>query len=101
MNILTPGYLYELPNFNHSERPVQTLQFIEYEVVDGAFRMVHDGTTNEDLIRVLIDRLNFLNAKAPCRENSIAITHVETALLWLEKRSMERKSRGVEGTPKP
>lgn len=38
-----------------------------------------------------------MQAKFPCRENAIATTHVETAILWLEKRTAERKARGVEG----
>ena len=41
--------------------------------------------------------MNFLNGKFPCRENSIVITHLETALLWLEKRTNDRIKRNVEG----
>jgi hypothetical protein len=48
----------------------------------------------------LIDRLTYLNNKFPCRENSIAITHIETALLWLNKRTNDRLNRGVEGKAK-
>lgn len=33
-----------------------------------------------------------------CRENAIAITKLEEALLWLRKRTMNRERRGVEGT---
>lgn len=33
-----------------------------------------------------------------CRENSMAITKLEEALLWLRKRTMGREQRGVEGT---
>ena len=46
---------------------------------------------------VLIDRMNSMQAKFPCRENAIVTTHLETALLWLEKRTADRKARGVEG----
>ena len=61
-------------------------------------RTVNDGTTNEEVIRVLVDRINYLQSKFGCRENAIAITHLETALLWLEKRTADRKARNVEGT---
>ena len=33
-----------------------------------------------------------------CRENSIAITKLEEALLWLNKRTQDRIARNVEGT---
>lgn len=101
MKVLSKDHLYELENFDKPETPGQRLQFIEKEpVTPGAteLRTVNDGTTNEDVIRVLVDRLNGLQSKFPCRENAIATTHLETALLWLEKRTRDRKARGVEGS---
>ena len=57
-----------------------------------------NGLTNEALLAIVEHRLDcFNNGPFPCRENAIAKTHVETALLWLEKRTKERKARGVEG----
>ena len=52
---------------------------------------------NEEVLEALINRMNFLNGEFPCRENSIVITHLETALLWLEKRTNDRIKRNVEG----
>lgn len=46
---------------------------------------------------VLIDRMNYLQGKFPCRENAIVITKLEESLMWLEKRTNDRKKRGVEG----
>lgn len=99
MNILTPGHTYELDNFEGGK---QLLHFIHKEPVEkpatpGELRTLNNGTTNEELLAVLTDRLNFLQAKFPCRENAIAITHIETALLWLNKRTADRKARDVEG----
>jgi len=37
------------------------------------------------------------NKKFPCRENSLAITKLDEALLWLGKRTADREARGVEG----
>jgi len=42
--------------------------------------------------------LEGLNKQIPCRENSIAITKLDEALMWLEKRTKDREKRGVEGT---
>lgn len=39
-----------------------------------------------------------LNKKFPCRENAVAITKLDEALMWLDKRKKDRVKRGVEGT---
>lgn len=56
-----------------------------------------NGPTNEALLAALIHRTQFLNGKFPCRENSIAITKMQEAMMWLEKRTADRVARGVEG----
>lgn len=100
MKVITPGHKYELANFEAKDKPGQIVQFIEKVPVNEnstELKTVNDGTTNEDVMAMLIDRLNSLQAKFPCRENAIAITHLETSLLWLQKRTADRISRGVEG----
>ena len=58
-----------------------------------------NGCHNEDLIAIVIDRLQCLNqGDFACRENSMAITKLEEAMMWLNKRTADRKARGVEGT---
>ena len=58
-----------------------------------------NGVTQEALLAVVIDRLrSFQAGPYSCRENAIALTHCETALLWLQKRTLDRIRRGVEGT---
>lgn len=58
-----------------------------------------NGITEEALITIVLDRLRGFN-EGPfrCRENSIVITHLEDALNWLNKRTLDRERRGVEGT---
>lgn len=56
-----------------------------------------NGLTNEALLAALIHRTNVLNTRFPCRENALAITNMEQALMWLEKRTNDRKARQVEG----
>lgn len=58
-----------------------------------------NGVMNEDLIVMVIRRLQgFQESEFKCRENAMAITKLEEALLWLRKRTMGRENRGVEGT---
>lgn len=101
MTVLTPGHKYHLTNFEKSDEPGQQIQFIEkVPVSEGStqLRTVNDGTTNEEVLAVLIDRMHFLQAKFSCRENAIVITNLETSLVWLEKRTKDRTRRLVEGT---
>jgi hypothetical protein len=58
-----------------------------------------NGVTQEALLAVVIDRLrSFQAGPFACRDNAIALTHCEEALMWLQRRTRERIKRGVEGT---
>lgn len=58
-----------------------------------------NGISQEALLAVVLDRLrHFQRSKWACRENALAITHLETSLMWLHKRTLDRVRRGVEGT---
>lgn len=59
-----------------------------------------NGATNEAFLAMVIDRTIKLNEKFPCRENAIAITKMQEALMWFEKRTADRVSRMVEGKEK-
>lgn len=57
-----------------------------------------NGIPDEALYAILIDRLQgFQRGQFSCRENAIALTHLETALLWLQRRTDRRTFQGVEG----
>jgi hypothetical protein len=65
----------------------------------GADRKEPNGAFVENVIEAAIQRLEFYQAsKFKCRDNAIALTQLETALLWLGKRTKDREARGVEGT---
>lgn len=100
MKVIIPGHLYELENFENKMEPGQPIQFIQKEADedgDGTLFTVSDGTTNEEVLRMLIDRMNYLDRKFPCRENIEAINKLDEALMWLEKRTRDRVARDVEG----
>lgn len=59
-----------------------------------------NGITNEALLAVVLHRLRTLNHQFPCRENALAITNIEQGLMWLEQRTKNRITRGVEGLSK-
>lgn len=58
-----------------------------------------NGVSNEDLLLMVLTRLNQLNSGPyGCRENSLAITKLEEAVMWLRARTLQREKRQVEGT---
>jgi hypothetical protein len=106
MQVLTKGHRYELANFEKKDSPGQTLQFIEKDTDPSGIGVggdgvtlytMNDGTTNEEVLEMLIDRMKYLQAKFPCKENACCITHLEEGLMWLEKRTRDRVKRDVEG----
>lgn len=90
MNVVETGHIYKLNNTESSQ--AQELIFINRD----AGNLIYDGTTNEEVLKVLIDRLKYLNMKCPCRENSIVITKLEESLMWLNRRTELRIAQGVE-----
>ena len=102
MKILKPGHKYELGNFEHREKPGQKIQFIEKKAgldYPGILKTVKDGTTNEEVIEMLIDRMEYLQRMCSCTENDYVIMKLKEALYWLHERTINRISRGVEGKP--
>ena len=58
-----------------------------------------NGINNEDAIVMVIRRLQgFQDSQFSCRENAMAITKLEEALMWLRKRTIGREKREVVGT---
>lgn len=79
----------------HNAQLLQTIRFQEGPINECGI----NGVCNEDLIAMVITRLeHFQQTKFSCRENAVAITKLEEALMWLGKRTTGRAKRGVEGT---
>lgn len=68
-------------------------------------RAAPNGAFVEGVIAATIQRIEYYqtanNKKFACRENAIAITKLEEALMWLDKRTADREARLVEGTHTP
>lgn len=67
--------------------------------VQGCTRVSPNGAFVETVIFAAKQRLEYYQeSKFNCRENAIAITKLEEALMWLNKRTSDRERREVEGT---
>lgn len=57
------------------------------------------GVLDTDLLEIVRDRLAaFQSGPFACRENACALTHIEEALMWMNKRVEDRIERQVLGT---
>jgi hypothetical protein len=59
-----------------------------------------NGCQVDTLIHAAKTILEGLNKNYPCRENSLAVTKLEEAIMWLQRRTDDRIKRGVEGLNK-
>lgn len=56
------------------------------------------GVLDADLLEIVRHRIQcFQKGQFATRENACALTHLEEALMWLNKRKEDRKARGVLG----
>ena len=57
------------------------------------------GILDSDLLEIVRDRLqHFQKGEYSTRENAIALTHIEEALMWMNRRVEDRLEREVLGT---
>ena len=65
----------------------------------GADRKEPNGAFVETLLQIVMDRLSFYQAtRFACYENEQALDGIQTALEALHSRTLNRKTRDVEGT---
>lgn len=101
INVVEQGHVYELKNFTSED--YQIIQFVNktFHTETGELEGYVDGTTNEAVLEMLIDRMKHLNGIFPSSYNVETIAHLEKALQCLEERTHDRIQRGVEGEAKP
>lgn len=100
------NHRYEISGFDASKNPSADPDWfpipIETYIVfqNGPIKEVGvNGVTQEALLAIVIDRLrSFQAGPFSCRENALALTKCEEALMWLQRRTVARIKRGVEGT---
>lgn len=94
-SVLTSETFPDNDNVGEHNKLLQQIHFQEGPIKEAGV----NGVMDEDLIAMVICRLeHFQQSEFRCRDNAIAITHLEDALLRLRKRTMGREKRGVEGT---
>jgi hypothetical protein len=96
------GAYHQYEVFSNEYPPETTEQgLLQVNFQNGARNMPDSisGVLDGDLLEIVRDRLScFQKGDYATRENAIALTHIEEALLWMAKRADDRAERGVLGT---
>lgn len=92
---------YEVTNEGLQDGPEFELKFCKGNKED-ANALRQEGFFTETLIQACKEYIEANNVgPMACRENSMVITKLDEALLWIGKRAEDRKMRDVQGTYKP
>jgi hypothetical protein len=100
MKVLEKGHIYQpivsrsTGKLSSPEVHNQTITFINRE--PGA---EHDGTTTQEIIRILLDRTRHCNNCLPHWVNEQVIFHLRSALVLHEMRALQRKFEKGDYTP--
>lgn len=77
------------------------LNVISFKVQDGPIKENGvNGCQVDTIVEAAKLIIEGLNKNYPCRENSMAITKLDEALMWMRERTRDRETRGVEGLNK-
>jgi hypothetical protein len=103
---IVPGATYMIPTYkigNHGVEDGEGLKLLfckGNKEDENALRQ--EGVFTETLIQTAKEYLEEVNKGVlASRETSVAITKLEEALMWINKRAEDRKLRGVQTTYKP
>jgi len=84
--IVKRGYSYRMKNLERSGHFfINFIRFLPDKKNPQEMKLVQDGTTTEAVTEVLINRLRYLNEKAPKEELTNAIMHYQHALNQLKR----------------
>ena len=73
-------------------------EYVQITWQDGTIREVgRNGVQVAEALEVVLNQLKGYQDQFPCKENAMSITKIEEAILWQEKRTTDRITRGVEG----
>jgi hypothetical protein len=92
MRILDSGHLYALHHLEDAGE--QLLRFVKRSGGPASYDAEYAGTTCQEVLRALINRLTFVDALLPAIENRQALEAARVCLWALEARAYRRRQQG-------
>jgi len=97
MSVVVPGHAYMLPLSGLAVGLPSEFVRLDFLMKDAGV-VLQAGVTNEQVLEVLINRLEYVEGQVPSDFNRAALAFLREALKMLEARTADRERRGVEGT---
>lgn len=90
MREIDPGHLYSLHELDDGDG--QSLMFVKRvgDEYPGNIPPAHAGTTTQDVLRVLIKRMEYVDRQEEHPRNRMTVRHLTLALYQLEARHAEK-----------
>jgi hypothetical protein len=99
MTVQDPGHTYTVKNYDGDGE--QTIRFMKrdasshpggyYPGNEGSY----SGTNLQEVLRVLIDRVLYLDNQIPADQNRIILNNLRDSLILLEERAAERHGKSL------
>ena len=102
-DVIGPGHGHHYYEIHRADVPDSSTltKLLEIQFQEGPRKdpsSIH-GVLDSDLLEIVRDRLeSFQEGEYATPENEHALRHVTEALMWMNKRAMDRAARGVLGT---
>lgn len=88
MRVLDPGHRYTVDGYDAPGKMDQLVTFMKREGVGyPGNKGTYPGTNCQELLRVLIDRVKYLDKQIPCFANLLVLSHLRNALYLFEYRA--------------
>ena len=96
IQIIDPGHTYLIKGVGGCGD--QRILFVKNrgEKYPGNSGPPHGGMQSQDLLRVLIDRTEYLNSQGSCAETEYALANLRSALGWFEFRAARCRGDHIE-----
>lgn len=92
MKVIEKGHIYEAEVRSVEDgKAVKTITPPVLTFINKEPGYEHDGTTTQEVLRILIDRTRHCNNCLPHRNNEQVIYHLRMALVMHEARALERR----------
>lgn len=101
MKVIVPGHLYEVPYLEHPGKGKLLVRFLRRSSEMVQYPYDWPGVNTQELLRVLIDRTQFLYQVGPCEETANAISWLQMALYEYEARAWRRKQQRLNKQANP
>lgn len=99
MRVLDPGHQYELDDIHFDSEKESSYKQMLVFVKRFRNSQNHTGTNCQELLRVLIDRVQFLDKELPWTGNEEILSSLRKALILFEARALIRKVEKGELLP--